>query len=1296
MTAWKRWTIRLGYSVAIVIILAATAVSIGRLLTPVFDRHLPDFEVWANQTLQTPVKIGKAYISWDVYRPEITFDQVSVLDPKTQQPKINIDRIRLDLYLIQSLLSGKPVLKGIIIRGVNLTVHQVNQTQMHVEGLNKFVVTDNLSGASVDTNGIVAWLLSRSYLILRDINLNIIPFKGETRSVTLSSLVMSNSGSEHHVTGQIALNQAITTQANIDLTLNGDVLDPAHLKARLYMYLEGVSLPQWLNAYHWNNLQVRQGVGSAKVWLTWKDNQLDNLQTKLQFYQLSVESLSTKKITTLSRLSGNLGWKREGNKMVFAGDDVLIDLPNHLWPMSRFTLEMIPNSSGAYVPDALHVGYLDLADLYHVALDNDLVPVRFKPMLAALNLHGEVTNLFIKLNNEAWSDPANINAAGDFTGVSINPWQEYPAVANLQGKFNWNGKQGDLTLDSHEMTVVIKQVFAAPLSLSRLLADVIWQQDATGNWIVTAKNTQLATDDATVNANVALTIPAQDSPSIDLTADFSLKDAAHVVRYLPLMIFDKELVEWLQNAFLSGHASGNIILKGRLKDFPFDDGKGQFVIGATAKDVNLHYGPGWPEIQGIDGNLLFSGRSMKIDVDAGHILNVPIKEAHAEIPYMGDAKPQILNVTGAVQTDMSNGLDFIAKSPLQATLGQDLEGLKLQGPMQLKLNLIVPLKKPEATQVVGDAQVTEATLSLPDWNVSLEKISGAFRFTEQGITAQAIQGTLFNEPVSLNLTTTQSKNNSHEIEAALQGNVAMNTLETWLQLPVTQYAQGKTAYSAKLLLPPHNQSQATQVTITSDLQGVALNLPASYGKDATATTPLQVTLTVGKDKLLKTKINYAKKFSAALSLQKDQQQFHIVNGELHLGTGEANWQTQPGLLLSADFDVLDWDTVQPYYEQYTAKKPIQTGNQKPLFNTGMVRAVDVRAKQIRAFGQDFKDMDIQVSLSQGNTLIDVESPSMAGQVILPTSSKQTIQAKFRHFYFTPADVARHATIDPKSIPPIDFVSDEVHYDNKALGKLSLMLRPSGGGLDITQLNLETANTKLSAKGDWQGKNGKYRSHLQGSLNITALTKVLQDLGYGISNLVGSTADMQFNFNWSDALFSPSIAKLSGTVSLKLGQGRIINLDEKTTAQMGLGRMLNVFSLQSIPRRLSLDFSDVFEKGYSFDYMKGDFTLQNGNAMTHNTRFDGPIARVDIVGRLGLVAKDYDIKLDVTPYVTSSLPVVATIAANLNPVAGVATWLVDKVVSRAVSNIYTYHYVVSGPWVKPEWTQVSTTPASKTH
>jgi len=580
---------------------------------------------------------------------------------------------------------------------------------------------------------------------------------------------------------------------------------------------------------------------------------------------------------------------------------------------------------------------------------------------------------------------------------------------------------------------------------------------------------------------------------------------------------------------------------------------------------------------------------------------------------------------------------------------------------------------------MGDTRISGALLELPEWDLTLNGISGAFRFTEGSIAAQNLQGQLFHEPVTLSLETSQEKNKSHSIIATLQGNLQLAVLQSWLKIPFDKVATGTTDYQAKLHLPSHDDDQPIQIMIQSDLKGITLNLPDTFGKTAAEARDFEFDLTVKQPLLARFK--YANLLTAALSLEKTNQGMHLHGGEIHLGaTGEAAWQKQPGILVSGQLNELDWNRLQPYFANNN-----QSGAQTD--NLNLLRAVNVRVNKVNAFGLTLKDLQISVTKESSGLAVGLDNADFSGKIRLPRRAGP-ISAEFERFYFSSST---HPTesIDPKNLPAISFVGNDVRFNDKKLGRIELNVVPASSGLTIKQLNMETPNVTLHATGDWLQKKTQSSSHLQGEITTDNVSKMLTAWDFSSANFVGSTGNVNFDLTWSGAPYAPSINSMAGTINFKLGHGRIVNLSTATNAKVGLGRMLNVFSLQSIPRRLSLDFSDIFENGYTFNILKGDFNLKNGNALTQNTFFDGPIARVEISGRIGLVAKDFDMKMSVTPYVTSSLPVVATLATGFNPIAGIVTWVVDKVVSHQVSKVTTYNYSVTGPWDNPDWQQVKT-------
>jgi len=1279
-TFWRKVSVISGYFAAVCIIFAALLVSVTRVATPLLNDHLTDFEQFAGHLLNRSITINQVAIQWHLRGPEFIFQQVKVLDPKTLKPVLQIPYVKINLAILESLLKRQPVLDRLKISGVVFTLRQQPSGSIQVEGFSEFSVTDKLTGESLNSNAMMDFIFSEPHLILQDIHLHFIPKRGVKKQITLTQLELKNTGTDHLLSGKAILHQTFPTEIAVHFQWDGNLSDPSKVSAKLYLYFKGLSLPQWFSQQSFHHLHIQEGVGSAKIWAVWETNAWQKIQTTLQFYNLKIQSGTIKKPIVISRLSGNVGFVREQDHQILTGDDILIDLPHHLWPNTGFSVQFSESANLTPILQKIYIDYLDLKDSSEFLQASGFLPAAYEPFLTKFNPQGEIRHFKADIH-QPMIDPPVISTAMDFSSVSINAWKNFPGVTNLKGSISWDGTQGVLQLDSAQSTVVLNDLFKEPLSFEKLTGDLYWQKDAHGTWILTAKKIQAVNADIAAEASATLNIPLHDSPVIDLTGYFKVLDASHVSRYLPLKIFDSNLEIWLNSAFQSGYASeGTAILQGRLHDFPFDKGNGKFIISGNVHDIELNYAPHWPVIQHLNGKLIFSSRSMVVDVKSGQILNVPIQHAHGEIPNLGGDNIQMLNVQGIVQGDLAAGFHFIHQSPLQKTIGKRLSELAMQGPMHLALKLDLPLKNLDATKVQGDVAFSHAIFNLPHWNFKVDTLKGAFRFTENSITALGITGHLFNKPILLSLTTKMD-----EIQAIMEGNINVTDIESWLHLPLSETMQGVTHYEATLFLPTEKRARdSTKVIVQSDLKGITVNLPGVLAKKSAEKTDLQFSMNINENQPLKTKLSYKKLFTAAMVLERTDQQLHLVSADLHLGTGDVNWPNQSGIRITGNIEKMDWATLEPYVSKVFTKEE-KTKTTKLLINFDMFRGIDVRVNQLNLAGLKLNNIRIQLSRTLHAFLLNLTNANMNGQITFPSSG--TVSAKFERLYFVPDLLSKGAQtpIDPRKLPAISFEGDDVRYEDVNLGRVTFALVPERNGAAIRELRLSSSAYQLNATGQWLSGAAQSRTFLAGDIKTDNLSTLLKAWGLASTNLVGSKGSMHFDLNWPGAPYHPSVQGLSGNVSLNLGAGRIINLSDSTDAKMGLGRILNVLSLQSLPRRLSLNFSDLFEKGYSFDYMKGDFTLKNGNAMTQNTRLSGPIASIEMLGRIGLAAKDFDIKLRVTAYVTASLPVVAAIA-TANPIAGVAAWMVDKVVSPEVSKITTYEYVITGPWDNPIWDQ----------
>lgn len=1288
---------RLSYLGGFIIILLAFMVSASFLLSPILDSHREDFEKWASNALQMPVKIRHIKIGWQHLEPEISFQQVTLA--KDAASSFQIKQVNVNIAIFRSLLNWKLLAENIVIRGINMTVRQVEEKKFLIEGLTDFTLTDNLSGGSMGANELIGWIVMQPHLSLRDINIQYIAQNNQEKNITVSLLKLKNTGQYHHLLGDTVLHQEQPSKAHLELDWFGDIRDMKTVTAHAYLYVHGVSLLDWVNTMPiWHNMQIKRAVGSAKIWATWRDEGWQQIKTTFKLYHVQAYFLTNKKIQEIARISGNLSWQHTADKYIIRGDNVLIDLPDHLWPMTGFSVTLLPTPDGQLFLTKLTADYLDLGDVTMLLLASDWLPIETQKLLTDLNPKGVVQQLQIATKN-SWTLPDIIFNAG-FGGVTVNPInlpakttttpasttntnkspinKTLPGVKNFSGKIHWNGIKAFIEINSDALTLTMQNIFANPLFFNQVIADMVIEQDLQHRWQLTSKNLLLNNADLHLQANLGLLFPESGLPWINLMSNFKVNNAGAIATYLPVKFFNPELVYWLQIAFLHGQIdTGTAVVQGNLADFPFAAGNGKFVIKAHVSDLDFRYAPNWPVINHFGGDLTFGSQGITIDMQTGEILGLTVGATHSVIPIAAD-KATILTVESHISGDLAQALNFIHQSPLQNTLGKSLSDLRLSGPMQLKLNLAIPLKKLADTAVQGDVQMTHADLNLPEWKINLTQLNGNFQFSEKDVVGKNLQGFLWGEPATLNFATIHEASKPTFLRAELQGQLNPASLQSVFNMSLIKYIQGILKYTAEIRLYSVEDKLPTTVTMRSDLQGVSVNLPAPYNKESNMTRPSQLDIVIAKDQPLKARINYGSLFSFAANLKKTTDGLEMIGGNFSLGR-EALWPTESGFWLSGQLPSLDWDTIQGYF----TKKKSKTSKSPDVSILPDIRGVDLDVGSLTAWGQHLTQVRIQISKNSNGLQVALRNEKVVGQLYLPHFQGGTIQARFQRLYLDSFDSVHRGLFDPYSLPAFSFVADDMRLGDKILGRVGIEAVPGTTGLIVNALYVDSPLLQVRARGQWTEVNHQHNSVLSGNAYTNNVSQLLAAWGFPIKNLIGSKASAQFALNWPSPLYDPTLPGLSGNVSLQLAQGRI--LSESNNTQLGIGRMLNIFSLNTLPRRLSGDFSDLFQKGYSFDTIQGDYTLANGNAYTKNMRIEGPVAKVAISGRIGYVNKDVELLISVTPYVTSSLPVVA--AAVATPIAGVATYLLEKLVTRGVSKVVTHNYSVTGSWDNPVWNQL---------
>ena len=321
--------------------------------------------------------------------------------------------------------------------------------------------------------------------------------------------------------------------------------------------------------------------------------------------------------------------------------------------------------------------------------------------------------------------------------------------------------------------------------------------------------------------------------------------------------------------------------------------------------------------------------------------------------------------------------------------------------------------------------------------------------------------------------------------------------------------------------------------------------------------------------------------------------------------------------------------------------------------------------------------------------LKIAEPQWMGDVFYHAKDKK-ISAKLSRLYlddefFKNADSQKSPDWSIADMPSFDIHVDDFHMNNLNLGELLVNAYTKDKKFIFEELKIDSPHYTILTHGDWSLSQLKHHIHFTGQMMISNLSKLLQQWGM---TPVAQTKNgvIEFNGSWSKALNKVSLKTLKAGIDVSFKKGNISHFDKQTEQKIGLGKLLSILSLQTLPRRLQLDFSDLATSGFPYDIFKGHFELNQGLLHTADSQMDGPIAHVKMHGNLNVLDKWYDLELQVYPYITASLPVVATIAGG--PIAGVATWAANHVINKGMQQVSGYTYKITGPWKEPVVQQVS--------
>jgi uncharacterized protein YhdP len=266
---------------------------------------------------------------------------------------------------------------------------------------------------------------------------------------------------------------------------------------------------------------------------------------------------------------------------------------------------------------------------------------------------------------------------------------------------------------------------------------------------------------------------------------------------------------------------------------------------------------------------------------------------------------------------------------------------------------------------------------------------------------------------------------------------------------------------------------------------------------------------------------------------------------------------------------------------------------------------------------------------------------------------------------------------PASVPALDIVVDDFELRDKRLGRLEVQAQNSGEAGQrewrLSRLSLTMPEAQFNGSGRWASGSGR-RMVLDFRLEMANAGGLLQRLGMA-GALKDGKGRLQGQLAWQGSPFALDYPSLNGQLHLALDKGQFLK------AGAGAARLLGVLSLQSLPRRLALDFRDLFDEGFAFDNVDGDVQIRQGVASTNNLRMRGVQAAVLMEGQAHLERETQDLRVLVVPEINAGTASLAY--AAINPAIGLGTFVAQLFLRKPLMQASTREFHITGSWDDPK-------------
>ncbi|EMQ3194498.1 AsmA2 domain-containing protein YhdP [Escherichia coli] len=1244
---------------AALVVIAALLVSGLRIALPHLDAWRPEILNKIESATGMPVEASQLSASWQNFGP--TLEAHDIRAELKDGGEFSVKRVTLALDVWQSLLHMRWQFRDLTFWQLRFRTNTP--------------ITSGGSDDSLEASHISDLFLRQfDHFDLRDSEVSFLTPSGQRAELAIPQLTWLNDPRRHRAEGLVSLS-SLTGQHGV-MQVRMDLRDDEGLlsNGRVWLQADDIDLKPWLGKWMQDNIALETAQFSLEGWMTIDKGDVTGGDVWLK--QGGASWLGEKQTHTLSVDNLTAHITRENPGWQFSIPDTRITMDGKPWPSGALTLAWIPEQDVGGKDNKrsdelrIRASNLELAGLEGIRP----LAAKLSPALGdvwrSTQPSGKINTLALDIPLQA-ADKTRFQAS--WSDLAWKQWKLLPGAEHFSGTLSGSVENGLLTASMKQAKMPYETVFRAPLEIADGQATISWLNNDKG-FQLDGRNIDVKAKAVHARGGFRYLQPANDEPWLGILAGISTDDGSQAWRYFPENLMGKDLVDYLSGAIQGGEAdNATLVYGGNPQLFPYKHNEGQFEVLVPLRNAKFAFQPDWPALTNLDIELDFINDGLWMKTDGVNLGGVRASNLTAVIP---DYSKEKLLIDADIKGPGKAVGPYFDETPLKDSLGATLQELQLDGDVNARLHLDIPLNG-ELVTAKGEVTLRNNSLFIKPLDSTLKNLSGKFSFINGDLQSEPLTASWFNQPLNVDFSTKEGAK-AYQVAVNLNGNWQPAKTSV-LPEAVNEALSGSVAWDGKVGIDlPYHAGATYNVELNGDLNNVSSHLPSPLAK--LAGEPLAVNVKVDGN------LN-----SFELTGQ--------AGADNHFNS---RWLLGQKLTLDRAIWAADSKTLPPLPEQSGVElnmPPMNGAEWLPLFQKGAAESVGgaasfpqhitLRTPMLSLGNQQWNNLSIVSQPTANGTLVEAQGREINATLAMRNNAPWL--ANIKYLYYNPSVAKTRGDSTPSSPfptterinfrgwPDAQIRCTECWFWGQKFGRIDSDITISGDTLTLTNGLIDTGFSRLTADGEWVNNPENERTSLKGKLRGQKIDAAAEFFGV-TTPIRQSSFNVDYDLHWRKAPWQPDEATLNGIIHTQLGKGEITEINTGHA-----GQLLRLLSVDALMRKLRFDFRDTFGEGFYFDSIRSTAWIKDGVMHTDDTLVDGLEADIAMKGSVNLVRRDLNMEAVVAPEISATVGVAAAFAVN--PIVGAAVFAASKVLGPLWSKVSILRYHISGPLDDPQINEV---------